>query len=305
MLLEDRFREAKIPIQWLPLTCFHVTLKYLGEVEVPVLDIVEEELSKICEKLDPFPVKLSKLSYQQGSNASGYLWIGVEAEANLLNSLIELMNITLESIGFSKSNMEVLPHVTLGIVPDGNAPELIESTICSIQPPDISASLVREITLFNMDWIDPAKSFQIFSRLSLRDRHHEFAKWSIESRRKEYYVHERRPTTSILMSSRGVKHEPAKKEVEKLHLTPRETLSPPDTSTLPETLPTENEEIPDDFPETGKSDEIDEEHQGSPESEPQSGKTDIRPFRKKHTFNHKRQSVDKKKITPDDEKQPV
>lgn len=90
---------------------FHLTLKFLGEVQPDVAELVKKEFQKI--KLKQFSVSLDSLGVFPSENYIRVVWVGLKPEDNVL----ELQKMIDDNLGklFRKEN-DFKAHVTLARV---------------------------------------------------------------------------------------------------------------------------------------------------------------------------------------------
>lgn len=91
---------------------FHITLKFLGNVDDENFKNIVTELKKIEYENNEFIIYLDKLGEFQKRNKS-ILWIGLKESSeikNLFSNLDEKMN----KLNFTKDDRPYVPHITLG-----------------------------------------------------------------------------------------------------------------------------------------------------------------------------------------------
>ncbi len=92
-----------------PAKGFHLTLKFLGEVDENKIEKVKEKLRDI--EFDPFKFSLSKLGVFPNQNYARVLWAGIEPEEEV-KRLQEQVEEKLKEFHFEKDHA-FHPHVTL------------------------------------------------------------------------------------------------------------------------------------------------------------------------------------------------
>lgn len=88
---------------------FHLTLKFLGEVEKEKLSILIEELSKV--QFNPFEANLSHIGAFPNTNNPRVVWIGLEPQ-DTINELQKKIDLATQKLGFDPDN-RFHPHLTL------------------------------------------------------------------------------------------------------------------------------------------------------------------------------------------------
>lgn len=90
----------------------HLTLRFIGEVDLNTLDTLKSVLDKVALCNSPFTLKLNNLgSFNKGNRH--ILWTGIQKEDNSLNLLYDSLQSILSENGFEKETRKYSPHITL------------------------------------------------------------------------------------------------------------------------------------------------------------------------------------------------
>lgn len=112
--IQRRLKESAVSGRWKYADNFHLTLKFLGEVELRSISKINEILDEICGLQKPFVLKLSQLGQFRGDGCCRVVWLGMEGETHILAGLQGSIDSRLEEIGFEKEKRAYKPHVTIG-----------------------------------------------------------------------------------------------------------------------------------------------------------------------------------------------
>ncbi len=92
---------------------FHLTLKFIGEVQPSFLDNITAAMAQSIHGIRPFKLGLHHLgNFPRGNKM--IIWMGVGGELDVLNLLFNQLEASLSSIGISKDTRRYSPHITLG-----------------------------------------------------------------------------------------------------------------------------------------------------------------------------------------------
>lgn len=103
--LQDKIGHARL----IPVKDFHLTLKFLGDVQESRLSRITEELSHI--KTCPFRLSLSKTGYFPAKGNIRVIWVGCEPKEKIA-ALQHTVDISMAKTGFSREK-RFHPHITL------------------------------------------------------------------------------------------------------------------------------------------------------------------------------------------------
>jgi 2'-5' RNA ligase len=113
--------------RWVVADNFHVTLRFLGEIDEPTADEVDMQLSEIRQR--PFDLRLREAGVF-GDKKPHAIWIGVEKTEALVH-LVKKVDLALNRAGVKPEKRKYVPHVTLarlgGDVPKGAIRNWVES----------------------------------------------------------------------------------------------------------------------------------------------------------------------------------
>jgi len=92
---------------------FHLTLKFIGEVEPSFLGNITAAMAQAVQGIKPFKLGLHSLgNFPRGNKM--IIWMGVCGELDALNLLFNQLETSLSDIGIAKDTRGYSPHITLG-----------------------------------------------------------------------------------------------------------------------------------------------------------------------------------------------
>lgn len=106
-------REQELPVRWVDLEDFHVTLKFLGDVRPSGVEGIQEVIEKVAGSTVPFSAKVEGFGAFPTIRKPSVLWAGVEATPEL-RCLKQDLEWALAELGFEKETRAFHPHLTLG-----------------------------------------------------------------------------------------------------------------------------------------------------------------------------------------------
>jgi 2'-5' RNA ligase len=109
--------ETKLPdIRWSKEEQFHITLKFLGQVDNRRLPEVCSAARDVAMHVSPFELKLEQLGTFPQGKPPRVLWAGISSGSDQLELLHEQLDTRLSEIGFPIEPRRFHPHLTLGRV---------------------------------------------------------------------------------------------------------------------------------------------------------------------------------------------
>jgi 2'-5' RNA ligase len=105
--------EEELPVRWVDLDQYHVTLKFLGTVRKAAVDPVCRALDQVASATAPFDATVTGFGAFPTIRRPRVLWAGVHATPEL-RCLKQDLEWGLAELGFEKETRAFHPHLTLG-----------------------------------------------------------------------------------------------------------------------------------------------------------------------------------------------
>lgn len=131
-------------VRWVRRENMHLTLRFLGELEVTDIEEVQSALAAVEAR--SFALSLGRLGRFPERGRPRVVWMGVDGDTSGLGELFSGVDAALRAIGMPGEAREFRPHLTLGRVRDLRA-DWLGAALDSVGVPPASAA-VREFALF-------------------------------------------------------------------------------------------------------------------------------------------------------------
>lgn len=109
----EPLRKGGFPIRWAEPESFHLTLKFLGEVDQDRRPVVERILDRVASETPPFPLTLGGFGAFPTIRRPRVLWVGVDPSP-ALRCLKQDLEWGLANHGFERETRAFHPHLTVG-----------------------------------------------------------------------------------------------------------------------------------------------------------------------------------------------
>jgi 2'-5' RNA ligase len=114
--IQSTLKEQRAEVRWESRNKFHVTIKFLGEVEENILPSVISAVKTITAQYHPFPVIYENVGAFPSKNRPRVLWVGCSNTDQQLIRMKDQLDQALKPYGFDIEDRQFHPHVTLGRV---------------------------------------------------------------------------------------------------------------------------------------------------------------------------------------------
>lgn len=148
--LQDDLRAARADVNWVKPENFHLTLKFLGEVEERRIEEVERTCAEAASAARKFDLKLEGVGLLPHRRQPRVVYVAVGGQVGELSELHRAVEEKLGAVGFEKEARAFKPHITMGRVKSPQrARELV--ALCEAQQLAPREFAVGEIALMRSE----------------------------------------------------------------------------------------------------------------------------------------------------------
>lgn len=123
--IKNELSQLILDVKWVEYENYHITLKFLGEVDQRQLTRIKDKLALASHACPPIKLQSSKIGFFPSPSRPRILWLGIKGELEKANYLGQKVDTYLEELGFAVERKRSF-HLTLGrIRSDSNMSELV------------------------------------------------------------------------------------------------------------------------------------------------------------------------------------
>src|SRR4030095_1102753 len=108
-LLRKEF--AKVRVGWERTQKMHITLKFLGNTETDVLEILQSRITEVASQQPAFPLRLAGPGVFPSRSRPRILWIGITDPSDATASLYAQVEEVCRELGFEREKKAFHPHI--------------------------------------------------------------------------------------------------------------------------------------------------------------------------------------------------
>lgn len=138
-------------LKWVPQANFHLTLKFLGDVESKRISEIVASLKEAVQDLRVFSLNLAGLGGFPKIDHPKVVWIGVKQGRVELIRLQQAVEDALAAQGFDRERRSYSPHLTLARSRDYTDLKAVGEALQGIKEPVTATDQVRSIKLMKSD----------------------------------------------------------------------------------------------------------------------------------------------------------
>ena len=142
-----RLEFPDVRVNWERSEKLHITVKFLGDMDVATLEKLGAATSDIGRRHSPFRLHLDRAGVFPSKQRPRILWIGLDGASESISTLHSDIEDACRDLGFKDDGRRFRPHVTIGRIRDSlSALRLCEAhTRTTIEPVEFS---VGEVVIY-------------------------------------------------------------------------------------------------------------------------------------------------------------
>ena len=141
-------------VRWVRLEGIHLTLKFLGDIDVDSVPAISTALDSCADSAAPFDLFLEGVGVFPNARRPRVVWVGLGGALEPLRGLQQSVERELEALGFAWERRAFTSHLTLGRVRDGASAQQGRALSEAIAGVGVAGGVelpVRELALMKSD----------------------------------------------------------------------------------------------------------------------------------------------------------
>jgi 2'-5' RNA ligase len=127
--LQDTLRGTGARVKWVKRENIHLTLKFLGDIELEKVNEINGIITGSVQDIEPFTLRAKGTgTFPKGGRAPRVVWAGIEGGTGTLETIYNHLNDGLVRFGVPYEKRRFSPHITVGRVKSSkNTSGLVEN----------------------------------------------------------------------------------------------------------------------------------------------------------------------------------
>lgn len=143
--LQKELTQTGARIRDVPLENLHITMSFLGEIPISIIDNVTTELLQI--NFTRFKISLRKLGAFPSLRRINVIWIGIDEGRERLEEIFQSLRPRLRRAGVAKTGQRFSPHITIARVKSRRNIDQLSKTISSLQNVYLGEAILNTLKL--------------------------------------------------------------------------------------------------------------------------------------------------------------
>lgn len=149
--IQQAMKQEMGPLKWVQATNFHLTLKFLGDVESSKIGALGEGLARAVKGTTPFYVGFAGVGGFPKTQHPRVLWLGIDRGKSELVSLQKVVDDELALQGYPRETKSFSPHLTMARTNEGTNLTEIGQKLVHMRVEPTSSDLIRCIRVMKSD----------------------------------------------------------------------------------------------------------------------------------------------------------
>jgi len=154
---QSSLKKVDARIGWVKSGNFHITLKFLGDVEESKITEIGDKLENSLSGIKNFEVNIGGVGVFPTRRRPRVLWIGGSSENSILEKIAERLDDSLHTLGFERESRKYRIHLTLGRVKESGNIEEVMNKLFERKDINFGAFEVSEVVLIQSE-LNPSGS---------------------------------------------------------------------------------------------------------------------------------------------------
>jgi 2'-5' RNA ligase len=107
---------SQSPVKWVDPYSIHLTLKFLGNVNLDMMSQITEAMAEAAQEASPLQLEVKGLGVFPNPRRVQVIWVGVSGDLDKLIQLQKRLETNLARLGFAPEARAFTPHLTLARV---------------------------------------------------------------------------------------------------------------------------------------------------------------------------------------------
>ena len=149
--IQQRLSGYRLNVRWVKAENVHLTLKFLGNVDVHIVDAISACVREAATGIAPFQLSAKGIGVFPKIERARVIWAGLSGQVTVLNELQKSIEIKLAGIGFPREKRKFKGHLTLGRSKGMIDPTNLARAIEESKAFKSETFMVDRVTLFRSD----------------------------------------------------------------------------------------------------------------------------------------------------------
>jgi len=166
-VIQNKIKQTEADLKLVNTNDIHLTLHFLGNIELPKIDSLKKNLASIIGALSNFKIKPHGIGAFPNIKNPRVIWVGIADGKTKLMTVQERIGSELKKLGIEPEKREFHPHLTLARVKSEKNKHILVKALKEFSPPQFDKISVCEIILFKSILSPSGPIYEVLKRWEL------------------------------------------------------------------------------------------------------------------------------------------
>jgi len=168
--LETRLKSGgQSRVKWVNPDSIHLTLKFLGDVEIAQIGEIKGVIEETARVISPFSLKVKNTGVFPSVKRAQIAWVGLNGDVDILLRMQRYLESGLENLGFVPESRTFSPHLTLARLRQQVTPDERQRFGQLVNDTGFEAASTINVTAISLMKSQLTREGAIYTRLALID----------------------------------------------------------------------------------------------------------------------------------------
>ena len=165
--IQKQLKKRGLKLRWVPLDNIHLTVKFLGDIPVNLIDQVADMMMASAEVFAAMTIHTLGMGVFPGYRRPNVLWIGLDGETDRLVRFQKTLDANLNRIGIPPEQRPFRGHLTIGRVKGHLDTELLKDCLRYFYDFQSRPFAIKEVKLFQSELTPAGAVYSCLKRFAL------------------------------------------------------------------------------------------------------------------------------------------
>jgi len=166
--IQNELKQARADVKWVKPENIHLTLKFLGNMDISQINQIKKILAEISQGENEFSIELSRVGAFPKLKYPRAIWIGIEKNQDKVTEIANNLEERLHKLGISKEDRPFHPHITIGRVKSSLNRSTLAEKLTSINIPQRPSMTIKKLTLFKSTLTPNGPIYQVLNESNFK-----------------------------------------------------------------------------------------------------------------------------------------
>lgn len=166
--IQKQLKSSGADVKWVKPENIHLTLKFLGETKVSLVEDIKNVIREAAEQFEKFEFHLNELGAFPKITSPRAIWVNAFEPTGIIGKIVLMLEEKLEKLGFTKTTRGFTPHITIGRVKSSDGRINLVEKLRQAKISQPQSQKVDKLTLFKSTLTPSGPIYEVLQQANLK-----------------------------------------------------------------------------------------------------------------------------------------